>query len=342
MTLKLVSSAAGGAGKAAPSSAPGSAPDPVAVAAAGLASGAAAGTTPLGGAAASMSLSVGAGGLAAAAAAGAGGAGSATEEEGRLTGLAAGSCFAFNPFNESIFLVGTEEGRIHKCSLDYSGQYLATYEGHNMAVYSVRWNAFHPRVFLSASADWTVRMWDDSTMTPIMTFDLGTSVGDVAWAPFSSTVFAAVTDEGKVNVYDLHASKHEQMCEQKIVKKAKCTHVVFSSRSPMLLVGDSGGGVTSLKLSPNLRKITPIPTLAAKKGEAALEPPSREEVEIRKMDRLLALSDAKITIVTPIPGQDKRKGKGGAGAGAGSDAAAAADGAAAAAAGAGAAAEPAE
>jgi len=35
---------------------------------------------------------------------------------------------------------------------------------------------------------------------------------------------------------------------------------------------------------------------------------AREEVEIRKMDRLLALSDAKITIVTPIPGQEKKKG----------------------------------
>ncbi|RYG52705.1 hypothetical protein EON67_00560 [archaeon] len=50
------------------------------------------------------------------------------------------------------FLVGTEEGKIHKCSLDYSGQYLATYEGHLMAVYAVRWNPFHPRVFLSCSA----------------------------------------------------------------------------------------------------------------------------------------------------------------------------------------------
>lgn len=98
-----------------------------------------------------------------------------------------------------------------------------------------------------------------------MSFDLNTSVGDVAWAPYSSTVFAAVTDEGKVNVYDLHANKHEQLCEQKIVKKAKCTHVQFSARAPILLVGDSAGGVTSLKLSPNLRKITPIPVPVQKK-----------------------------------------------------------------------------
>jgi len=43
--------------------------------------------------------------------------------------------------------------------------------------------------------------------------------------------------------------------------------------------------------------------------------PSREEVEVRKLDALLALSDAKIRIVTPIPGA-KAASKKGAGAGA--------------------------
>ncbi len=33
---------------------------------------------------------------------------------------------------------------------------------------------------------------------PVFTFDVGSPVGDVAWAPYSSTVFAAVTADGKV------------------------------------------------------------------------------------------------------------------------------------------------
>ncbi len=33
---------------------------------------------------------------------------------------------------------------------------------------------------------------------PVFTFDLNSAVGDVAWAPYSSTVFAAVTADGKV------------------------------------------------------------------------------------------------------------------------------------------------
>lgn len=39
-----------------------------------------------------------------------------------------------------------------------------------------------------------------------------------------------------------------------VVKKAKLTKLVFNPKWPILLVGDDKGCVTSLKLSPNLRK----------------------------------------------------------------------------------------
>lgn len=120
-------------------------------------------------------------------------------DEVNLSGLAGGCCFDFNKHNEHLFIVGTEEGKIHKCSKAYSGQYLETYQGHHMAVYALKWNPFHPRVFISCSADWTVKIWDHNYPNPILSFDLGNAVGDVAWAPYSSTVFAAVTSDGKVD-----------------------------------------------------------------------------------------------------------------------------------------------
>lgn len=73
---------------------------------------------------------------------------------------ACGTCFDFHKATDYLFLVGTEEGKIHKCSKHYSSQYLDSYDAHHMAVYSVRWNNFHPRVFASCSADWTVKIWD--------------------------------------------------------------------------------------------------------------------------------------------------------------------------------------
>lgn len=197
--------------------------------------------------------------------------------EALLTGFANGSCFDFNNISEHLFVVGTEEGKIHKCSKAYSGQYLETYAGHHMAVYTVCWNPFHPRVFLSCSADWTVKMWDHNIQTAIMSFDLGNAVGDVAWSPYSSTVFAAVTSDGKVHVFDLAENKHEPLCEQKVVKRAKLTHVSFNRKDPIIVVGDDRGGCNSLKLSPNLRSTCDCTGL----------------VQANKMDSILAGTDTK-------------------------------------------------
>jgi len=180
------------------------------------------------------------------------------------------------------------------------------YDGHHMAVYAVRWNPYHPRVFLSCSAGACARgvrgpeegahthappapcaraRLDREALGPHVPLGArhdvrpGHGRGRRGLGALSSTVFAAVTDEGKVrpggrgasgrggssgrtcvrcrregalvcvqinpacyagtththtraqvDVYDLHANKHEQLCEQKIVKKAKCTHVCFNAR----------------------------------------------------------------------------------------------------------------
>jgi len=283
---------------------------------------------------------------AAASSGGNGGSGSASggamvvaEDENSLSGLAGGCCFDFNPFNENIFLVGTEEGRIHKCSRAYSGQYLETYEGHHMVVYNVQWSPYHERVFLSCSADWTVKIWDHLCPRAVMSFDLQNAVGDACWSPFSSTVLAAVTANGKGVVFDLSVNKHEQLCDQKLVKKAQLTHVSFATPATagkgsvgeiaaeeisdpeaanaaskdqlwMLLTGDSKGWVRSYKLSPNLRKVTPIPQPEVKKGQAAPPPPTRLEVEVGKLNKIMAAADVKASVpITAWDGTLGRKAK---------------------------------
>lgn len=202
----------------------------------------------------------------------------------QLTPLGCGTCFDFHKQTDYLFLVGTEEGKIHKCSKAYSSQFLDTFDAHHMAVYRVQWNYFHPKIFISCSADWSVKIWDHTYKKgPMFTFDLGSSVGDVAWAPYSATVFAAVTADGKVHVFDLNINKYEPICEQAVVqkKKTKLCHIAFNPSHPVILVGDDRGYVTSLKLSPNLRKFP-----KDKKGAAINQGP---DFEIGKMDKLLAL-----------------------------------------------------
>ena len=129
-----------------------------------------------------------------------------------MFGWAAGTCISFHPTVDHLFVIGTEEGYVHQCSKTYHNEYLGTLTGHQMSVYAVKYNPFSGKVVLTAGADWTVRLWDMSTIAnngggsaaapaqqkSVLSFDLNSPVGDIAWAPYSSTIFAACTAEGKV------------------------------------------------------------------------------------------------------------------------------------------------
>jgi len=198
--------------------------------------------------------------------------------DGPVALVSGGCCMDFcrAPGQDHLYLVGTEEGNVHRCSKAYSGDALGTFGGHSMAVYAVRWNLVHTRMFLSASADWSVRVWDSRrTDKPVMKFDLGDAVGDAAWAPFSATVFAAITDDGRVHVFDVAENRLAPLCSQKISKR-RLTKLAFNPREPILLVGDAEGVVHCLKLSPNLRKMAKV----AAAGQ------SRTDAEIAKLDKV--------------------------------------------------------
>ena len=198
-------------------------------------------------------------------------------DETAVVGDASSNCFAFSKDSNNLFVVGTEEGDIYKCSTAYTTEYLVVYEGHDLNVYSVQYNYYHPAAFISCSADWTVKLWDHGRTQAIMSWDLNNAVCDVAWAPFSSTVFAAVTADAKVHVFDLAVNKIEPLCEQKVIKKAKLTHLVFNPVEPIILVGDDKGGVVALKLSPNLRQLTEVIAHRDPKSGEMKKPPTEAE-----------------------------------------------------------------
>ncbi|XP_016816254.2 dynein axonemal intermediate chain 1 isoform X6 [Pan troglodytes] len=210
--------------------------------------------------------------------------GSTTEvPEGlQLHPVGCGTAFDFHKEIDYMFLVGTEEGKIYKCSKSYSSQFLDTYDAHNTSVDTVSWNPYHTKVFMSCSSDWTVKIWDHTIKTPMFIYDLNSAVGDVAWAPYSSTVFAAVTTDGKAHIFDLAINKYEAICNQPVAaKKNRLTHVQFNLIHPIIIVGDDRGHIISLKLSPNLRKMP-----KEKKGQEVQKGPA---VEIAKLDKLLNL-----------------------------------------------------
>lgn len=120
-----------------------------------------------------------------------------------------------------------------------------------------------------------------------MSFEQGVQVVDAMWAPYSSTVFACATQD-KVFVYDLNVDKIGKLAESKPAKQPKLTNIAYNQRDPILLVGDTQGGITLLKLSPNLTKSGVVAAnFADGKIPKELEGIPLEEYERQKMETLL-------------------------------------------------------
>uniref|UniRef100_A0A8C7X8L9 Dynein, axonemal, intermediate chain 1, paralog 2 n=1 Tax=Oryzias sinensis TaxID=183150 RepID=A0A8C7X8L9_9TELE len=181
----------------------------------------------------------------------------------------------------NLFLVGTLEGMILKCSMTYTGHPMEVYDAHLLSVGTVKWNPFHPKVFISCSCDMTVKIWDHTVTTPISNIDLKEPVEDVAFSPHSSTVFAAVTRRGTVYFYDVSISIYEPICQQEVVNKRKgqLTKLEFNPIHLIIIVGDGKGCIHSFKLSPNLRK--------RPKNKKGQELPIDPQEEVGKLEKFL-------------------------------------------------------
>lgn len=93
--------------------------------------------------------------------------------------------------------------------------------------------------YLSVSlSEWYVfnRAWISLYRTPMFIYDLNAAVGDVAWSPYSSTVFAAVTTDGKVSDWEQQTEKMSREMkakyEDRSAQSGRQAHLGAEDRSP--------------------------------------------------------------------------------------------------------------
>ena len=176
-------------------------------------------------------------------------------DEGFIFGNAGGMCIDFNPHNnyQHLYLVGTEEGYIHLCSVNHRGHIMNSYEGHSMAVYNITWNRFHPKIFLSCSSDWSIKFWHYKRIAPLLVFDMQSAIGEVAWSPWCSTIFAAVTIEGEMKFYDLNRNRKTHIFKETYSKMA-INHIAFNQKEYVFLTGNDRGKVRLWRMAEVLRQ----------------------------------------------------------------------------------------
>ena len=142
----------------------------------------------------------------------------------------------------------TEDGWIHKCSTSYSEQYMSSYKDHMGPVYNVQWCPFNHSLFMSASADWTVRLWRVDRPNALLTFQTGNhEVNDVQWCPNNSTVFATATSGGFVEVWDMLQGTLRPIASYSD-PGVKMTSVLFHSQNETMIAGDASGGISVFRL----------------------------------------------------------------------------------------------
>ncbi|XP_037789718.1 dynein intermediate chain 2, ciliary-like isoform X2 [Penaeus monodon] len=194
------------------------------------------------------------------------------------------TCIAVSPERDDILLLGVDTGALFQVCTSRTKHSIIRYPAHLGPVTAITWNNIHKKVFASSSLDWNVKMWLQYHLSPIVTLDLGGPVVGLAWSPSSSTVIVAVTEEGRIYVYDLFLRKCQPLCVQNLVQRRRFSlaSVAFSPYQPVILVGGEKGYLVAFKLSPNLRK--------PHKDAKGADENRKREIELCKMERIIALS----------------------------------------------------
>ncbi|CAF0938689.1 unnamed protein product [Rotaria sordida] len=167
-----------------------------------------------------------------------------TNINGYFSNFVGGLCFDIRLNDKTIYLCGTDEGPIHRCSTIYNEKYLESYIGHTGPVYKVHWSPFAENIFLSASADWTVRLWMIGYNRSSMIFSSSNSkvFFDAIWSPKSSTMFCCVS-ENTIEIWDLSKSTLDPICIANSTNQRTLTSIAYAADSDCLLVGTNDGAV---------------------------------------------------------------------------------------------------
>ena len=156
------------------------------------------------------------------------------------------------------YFVATEDCSVHKGSTSFAERYSNNYYGHMGPVYRVRcnpyWDPVHCPIFLTCSYDWTVRVWherdSECKLVCHQISNLSQQVNDICWSPNTSSVFASVANDGRVEVWDLKRDSlapqyycwdKDPLTNENIMTPKTC--VKFSKTSPVILAGSTDGKV---------------------------------------------------------------------------------------------------
>lgn len=123
-----------------------------------------------------------------------------------------------HPTDASMYFVGTNEGCLHKCSIYYPHQHMQVLQTHKYGVFCMEFSPWSPKIFLTCGTDWTIRIWIEDIVEPIVELCNGFEpIHCAGWCPTNSTILISNT-RSQLSIWDLKtnclrpASTHSIHC----------------------------------------------------------------------------------------------------------------------------------
>lgn len=135
-----------------------------------------------------------------------------------------------------------------------------SYEPHGGPVYGVAFSPFHRNVFLTASTDSSVRLYNVLHPRPVLVMEpCSGCLYACCWSPSRPSVFAVGAADGQLYVYDLKWSKGKPVLSLQVTTdKSPVYAIAFNPKEPSVLATADGQGVVKVwRLSGSLSTMAP-------------------------------------------------------------------------------------
>lgn len=151
-----------------------------------------------------------------------------------------------HPTSRDIYFIGTDEGCLYKCSINYPNQHLAVILAHTGPIFAIEFSPFARKIYLTCGGDWYFRLWAEGIDTPILSMKTGMCpVQSISWSPIHSCIIACATGN-TVQMWDLSRKMFSPSGVTEL--EALVTIVNFTSSGNSIVVATVEGAVHTFTL----------------------------------------------------------------------------------------------
>lgn len=99
-------------------------------------------------------------------------------------------------------------------------------------------------LYLSASFDWTFKLWSMREQKPLYSFEDGSDyLYDVRWSPIHPALFATVDGLGRLDIWNLNHDTELPTVSTVVEGMSALNRLIWSPNGQQLVVGDDGGRI---------------------------------------------------------------------------------------------------